>query len=109
MYFLYFPSAGAALSKEICFNEDGLGCFNDALDCHHEFFPPWEPGKILTEFWLFTRERPVFFETLNTNESIIEWSHFKSSRETIVYIHGFTDNMDREWNLNLRDRILQEV
>ncbi|XP_022095919.1 pancreatic triacylglycerol lipase-like [Acanthaster planci] len=82
-----------------------VGTFTADLWCHRRGFPPKHPDEIGTTFRLYTSKNPSSPTVISTSSLGYP---FSASSPTKFVIHGFTDNGEKDWVLNLKDELLKK-
>nr|XP_025039373.1 inactive pancreatic lipase-related protein 1-like [Pelodiscus sinensis] len=106
---------GSVRGKEVCFQR--LGCFTDAKPWggtieRPEAKLPWSPEAINTRFLLYTKKNPDSFQerpiTISAiNPSTIGNSNFSPIKITRLIIHGFGDQGEGNWLMDMCKRMFQ--
>ncbi|XP_040217465.1 pancreatic lipase-related protein 2-like isoform X2 [Rana temporaria] len=98
-------------TAKVCY--DRLGCFsNDSPWAWTLQRPiprlPWSPEKINTRFLLYTRDNLNTYQEISAvqNKTIKE-SNFKTFRNTQIIIHGFLDNGEKSWMIEMCQAMLK--
>ncbi|XP_003409157.1 pancreatic lipase-related protein 2 [Loxodonta africana] len=102
---LSFLLLATVRGKEVCFEH--LGCFSNEepwvgipqrpLDIF-----PWDPKDIDTRFLLYTNENQNNYQLITaTDPDTIRASNFQPDRKTRFIIHGFIDEGEESWLLDM--------
>ncbi|XP_022092226.1 pancreatic lipase-related protein 2-like [Acanthaster planci] len=95
---------------EVCYGD--LGCFNTGypfLDPPYRAVSvlPESPEAIATTFHLNTRKNPSLAQVLlNTDSASLLNSFFDPAKETKIICHGFTENGDKQWVVDMAMALL---
>ncbi|XP_069837852.1 pancreatic lipase-related protein 2-like [Dendropsophus ebraccatus] len=99
------------VGSEVCY--DRLGCFTN----HYPWAGtlqrpvsrlPWAPEKINTRFLLYTRDNVNSYQELSAlNNNTISKSNFRTYRKTHIIIHGFLNDGQTSWMLDMCQAMLQ--
>ncbi|XP_073451926.1 pancreatic lipase-related protein 2-like [Aquarana catesbeiana] len=98
-------------TAEVCY--DRLGCFSDKYPWSwtlQRLIPrlPWSPEKINTRFLLYTRDNLNSYQEISAIQyKTIEESNFKTFRKTRFIIHGFLDNGEKSWMIQMCQAMLK--
>ncbi|KAH3772676.1 inactive pancreatic lipase-related protein 1-like [Dreissena polymorpha] len=91
-------SHGFLLVNEVCYTQDGLGCFSKTSPYDNaQGFLPESPATIGVQFRLFTRSNPVHYQLVDKSPSTILHSNFNPTRKTKVITHGYIDSANATW------------
>uniref|UniRef100_A0A8C8TU32 Triacylglycerol lipase n=1 Tax=Peromyscus maniculatus bairdii TaxID=230844 RepID=A0A8C8TU32_PERMB len=97
--------------KEVCYGH--LGCFSNEkpwagmIQRPLKMFP-WSPEDINTRFLLYTNENTNNYQVISaTDPATIEASNFQLDRKTRFIIHGFIDNGEDAWLLDMCKKMFQ--
>ena len=96
--------------KEICYGS--LGCFGTGypfLDPPYRGVSvlPESPESIGTTFYLNTRKNPSVPQVLdNTDGSTVLGSYFDPAKETKIICHGFTEDGNKQWLVDMSMELL---
>uniref|UniRef100_A0A8C9T6Y7 Triacylglycerol lipase n=1 Tax=Scleropages formosus TaxID=113540 RepID=A0A8C9T6Y7_SCLFO len=95
---------------EVCY--ENLGCFTDDMPWSGTAERPiarlpWSPEKIGTKFLLFTRKNIDNFQEIATDKDILQASNYDGSKMTRFITHGFIDQGDENWLLDMCRIFLQ--
>ncbi|XP_056388245.1 pancreatic lipase-related protein 2-like, partial [Hyla sarda] len=96
---------------EICY--DRLGCFTSNAPWAGTLQRPisrlpWGPEKINTRFLLYTRDNLNKYQELSAiNRDTITKSNFQKYRKTHIIIHGFIDDGEKSWMVDMCQAMLQ--
>lgn len=106
-----WAEGAAAVQKraQACYQD--LGCF----DSTPQIPLPKSPAEMMTQFQLYTRsgqDQPVrinatFNET--TWSSLLAGSHYNAHKDTKFVIHGYFDNGNKTWILQMKDALLSKA
>ncbi|XP_018621716.1 inactive pancreatic lipase-related protein 1-like [Scleropages formosus] len=101
---------GFAQGAEVCY--ENLGCFTDDMPWSGTAERPiarlpWSPEKIGTKFLLFTRKNIDNFQEIATDKDILQASNYDGSKMTRFITHGFIDQGDENWLLDMCRIFLQ--
>ncbi|XP_072828463.1 pancreatic triacylglycerol lipase [Vicugna pacos] len=101
---------GAVIGRKVCFER--LGCFSDdapwaGITERPLKALPWDPKDVNTRFLLYTNENPNNFQEIVADPSTISASNFKTDRITRFIIHGFIDNGEESWLVNMCKNLFQ--
>lgn len=118
--FFYFVSKAGVYSttsttenpyenKTVCYKY--VGCFNNLPPFDNAAYDlPRSPEEIGTEFLLFTQRNPSNPDRLDyVSQSSVVSSHFQSSIQTKIIIHGFANTVKTTWLYNMKDAFLTKV
>lgn len=88
-----------------------VGCFNNLPPFDNAAYDlPRSPEEIGTEFLLFTQRNPSNPDRLDyVSQSSVVSSHFQSSIQTKIIIHGFANTVKTTWLYNMKDAFLTKV
>ncbi|XP_069835810.1 pancreatic lipase-related protein 2-like [Dendropsophus ebraccatus] len=101
----------SVLSAEECY--DRLGCFTNKVPWAGTLQRPvsrlpWAPEKMNIRFLLYTRDNLNSYQQLSAiNNTTISKSNFQPNRKTHIIIHGFLDNGQKSWMVDMCQAILQ--
>ncbi|XP_021494876.1 pancreatic lipase-related protein 2 [Meriones unguiculatus] len=97
--------------KEVCYGH--LGCFSNEkpwagmIQRPLKIFP-WPPERIGTRFLLYTNKNPSNYQVISaTDPATIEASNFQLDRRTRFIIHGFIDQGEDGWKLDMCKRMFK--
>ncbi|XP_040847707.1 pancreatic lipase-related protein 2-like isoform X2 [Ochotona curzoniae] len=97
--------------REICYAP--LGCFSDEkpwagiIQRPLKLFP-WAPEDIRTRFHLYTNENPNNYQLITAiDPATITASNFQLDRKTRFVIHGFIDEGEGNWLLDMCRKMFQ--
>ncbi|XP_034312547.2 pancreatic lipase-related protein 2 [Magallana gigas] len=93
-------------NKTVCYKY--VGCFNNLPPFDNAAYDlPRSPEEIGTEFLLFTRRNPSNPDRLDyVSQSSVVSSHFKSSAQTKIIIHGFANTVKTTWLYKMKRALL---
>lgn len=97
--------------KEVCYGH--LGCFSNEKPWAGMIqrplkMLPWSPEDINTRFLLYTNENTNNYQVISaTDPATIEASNFQLDRKTRFIIHGFIDNGEDAWLLDMCKKMFQ--
>uniref|UniRef100_UPI00398F4FA0 inactive pancreatic lipase-related protein 1-like n=1 Tax=Pristiophorus japonicus TaxID=55135 RepID=UPI00398F4FA0 len=98
-------------NAEVCY--DRLGCFPEGypwtgIKERPITRVPWSPEKIKTRFLLYTRQNPDYFQEISgTSPETVAISYFNVDERTVFVIHGYLENGDLSWVMDLCKTILR--
>jgi pancreatic triacylglycerol lipase len=100
--------------NEICYYEEGLGCFTDYKSSYQGIFSialPENPKKISTKFLLYNNQENTNNSTVVVVNTINDLDNFNQnfdpSLETKFIIHGFHDKQLKQWVIDMKNAILR--
>ncbi|XP_056385876.1 pancreatic lipase-related protein 2-like [Hyla sarda] len=95
----------SVIKGEVCY--DRLGCFTNKAPWSGTLQRairrlPWAPEKINTRFLLYTRDNPNKYQNVSAiNRDTISKSNFRPYRKTHFIIHGFINNGETSWMVDM--------
>ncbi|KAE8589466.1 hypothetical protein XENTR_v10017573 [Xenopus tropicalis] len=108
---LFFFLLGCVQGEPVCY--DKIGCFSDEKPWSGTLERPIarlpsSPEHINTRLLLFTRENAENFQELRPlNPSAVSLTNFKTSRKSRFIIHGFIDEGEENWLVNMCKAMLK--
>ncbi|XP_067833169.1 inactive pancreatic lipase-related protein 1-like [Heptranchias perlo] len=98
-------------AETVCY--DRLGCFPDGYPWtgtkeRPVTRTPWSPEQINTRFLLYTRLNPDNYQEISgTSPATVAVSNFTFDQKAVFVIHGYLENGDASWVMDLCKAILR--
>ncbi|XP_048729945.2 pancreatic triacylglycerol lipase-like [Ostrea edulis] len=110
--FWWTYSALRLIFPDVCYKNDEVGCYNKEEPFAHFDILPNSPGPLGMDvkFKLYTRVNDKVPELLNNVLLDAKWipKNYNPIKKTAFLIHGFNDNGNNPWMLEMKDSILQK-
>ena len=100
-------------SESVC--HEPWGCFSLQPHFTNIGYLPQSPDKLGVQFFLYTRLQGTQSTTRSRQSLALDWREgrmrelFDVSKDTRVILHGYSDNADRRWVLDMVERLLNRV